>query len=127
MKTNQSFDKITDILDRIEIIKSDRGSNVIYNLSYKKGKCPRGYCRKIAELELEGEEKFVVTSEIYRKLDRGKGIGSYLYEYALLDNKIISTDYHSATKEAQYIWRKLIKKYSYKTNFFTSNLRVFVK
>jgi predicted GNAT family acetyltransferase len=56
---------------------------------------------------------------------RGRGFGYQLYEFALLQHGCLSTLYFSASDDAKRVWRKLIKKYRYETDFFKELLTIY--
>lgn len=56
---------------------------------------------------------------------RGIGIGYKLYMHALTENKTLSTYYHDASDDAKNIWRKLVRKFKYETDFFKNELTIF--
>ena len=57
---------------------------------------------------------------------RGNGFGYQLYEFALKQHGCMSTFYFSASDDAKRVWRKLIKKYRYETDFFKETLTIFI-
>ena len=58
---------------------------------------------------------------------RGKGFGYQLYEFVLKEHGQLSTFYFSASDDAKRVWKKLIKKYRYETDFFNETLKVYLK
>lgn len=58
---------------------------------------------------------------------RGKGFGYRMYEFVLKEHGQLSTLYFSASDDAKRVWKKLVKKYRYETDFFNETLKVFLK
>lgn len=58
---------------------------------------------------------------------RGKGFGYQMYEFVLKEHGQLSTLYFSASDDAKRVWKKLIKKYRYETDFFNETLKVYLK
>lgn len=58
---------------------------------------------------------------------RGKGFGYQLYEFVLKEHEHLSTFYFNASDDAKRVWKKLIKKYRYETDFFNETLKVHLK
>ena len=57
---------------------------------------------------------------------RGNGFGYQLYKFALEQHGCLSTLYFSASDDAKRVWKKLIKKYRYETDFFKEILTIFI-
>lgn len=57
---------------------------------------------------------------------RGNGFGYQLYKFALEQHGCLSTLYFSASDDAKRVWKKLIKKYRYQTDFFKETLTIFI-
>lgn len=75
-------------------------------------------------IKKKGKYNFVKVASVNVSY-RGKGCGSMLYEHAINKLGSLSTNYHSASSLAQRVWKKLIKKYRHKDEFFTGVLTVF--
>ena len=58
---------------------------------------------------------------------RGKGFGYQMYEFVLKEHGQLSTLYFSASDDAKRVWKKLVKKYRYETDFFNETLKVYLK
>lgn len=58
---------------------------------------------------------------------RGNGFGYKLYEFALKEHGCLSTFYYSASDDAKRVWKKLIKKYNYETDFFKETLTIYCR
>lgn len=58
---------------------------------------------------------------------RGKGFGYQMYEFILKEHGQLSTFYFSASDDAKRVWKKLVKKYRYETDFFNETLKVYLK
>lgn len=70
------------------------------------------------------KKNYITVSNIIRRY-RGKGFGKMLYLTALESHGHISTHYHKASNNAQYVWDSLVKQYVYRTNFFEDSLTVY--
>jgi hypothetical protein len=77
-------------------------------------------------IQKKGKHNFVKVSSVINTY-RGKGCGSMLYEHAVTNLGSLSTNYHSASSLAQRVWKRLIKKYKHKDDFFSGVLTVFKK
>lgn len=75
-------------------------------------------------IQIKGKYNFVKVASVIPQY-RGKGCGSMLYEHAIKELCSLSTNYHSASSLAQRVWKRLIKKYKHKDDFFTGILTVF--
>jgi len=77
-------------------------------------------------IQKKGKYNFVKVASVITNY-RGKGCGSMLYEHAINELGSLSTNYHSASNLAQRLWKRLIKKYRHKDEFFSGVLTVFKK
>lgn len=57
---------------------------------------------------------------------RGKGFGYQLYEFVLKEHGCLSTFYFSASDDAKRVWKSLVKKYKFETDFFNETLKVYL-
>lgn len=70
------------------------------------------------------KNNYITVSNINKKY-RGRGYGKLLYETILKERKEINTKYNSISNDAQNVWKSLIKKYKYNTDFFNDILTVY--
>lgn len=77
-------------------------------------------------IQKKGKYNFVKVASVIINY-RGKGCGIMLYEHAINQLGSLSTNYHAASSLAQRVWKRLIKKYKHKDDFFTGVLTVFKK
>ena len=77
-------------------------------------------------VQKKGKHNFVKVSSVINNY-RGKGCGSMLYEHAIKELGSLSTNYHAASSLAQRVWKRLIKKYRHRDEFFSGVLTVFKK
>jgi GNAT superfamily N-acetyltransferase len=77
-------------------------------------------------IQKKGKYNFVKVASVITNY-RGKGCGSMLYEHAINELGSLSTNYHAASSLAQRVWKRLIKKYRHKDEFFSGVLTVFKK
>ena len=77
-------------------------------------------------VQKKGKYNFVKVASVISNY-RGKGCGSMLYEHAIKELGSLSTNYHAASSLAQRVWKRLIKKYRHRDEFFSGVLTVFKK
>lgn len=113
---------------RIEIVREDfpearyRSGKITFELLFKKGQTPKGFCRYIGSLEVsDSSPHFVDTVEIDEYFWR-RGLGTLLYVYALNQLGTLSTRYHSASESAQGLWRSLVRNHNHRVDFFAGTL-----
>lgn len=70
--------------------------------------------------------KVYVNTVFIKTNYRGNGFGYLLYEFALKQHGFLSTFYFSASDDAKRVWKKLIKKYRYETDFFKETLTIYI-
>ena len=71
--------------------------------------------------------KVYVNTVFIKNNYRGNGFGYQLYEFALKQHGCMSTFYFSASDDAKRVWKKLIKKYRYETDFFKETLTAYIE
>lgn len=77
-------------------------------------------------VDITNRLNFVTVANI-QKSYRGKGYGKKMYEHALAYHGRLSSRYHSASSDAQYVWKSLIRKYKYTTDFFQNRVTIYKK
>lgn len=94
-------------------------------INFIKGKTPKGFMRYVGTLSVAkcGGKNYVEESDL-EDVFQGRGLGKKLYLMALERCGSITTYYHEANQQAQYVWKSLIKKYRYDTDFFKGILTV---
>lgn len=106
----------------VEIIKEkydgQHANTIEYNL-FIDGK-------KVGYLSIEHKNKtYIVLVANVQKKYCNRGFGKMLYLTALEDLGKLTTHFHKASYYAQMIWLSLIKKYFYRTDYFSGTLTVY--
>ena len=82
---------------------------------------------EIGNISVFKYNKKVYVNTVFVKTNyRGNGFGYQLYDFVLKEHKCLSTFYFSASDDAKRVWKKLIKKYRYETDFFKETLTAFI-
>lgn len=111
--------------DRIEILQQDtRYGETEFVLIFKKGRTPRGFGRHIGILTVDNDPPHYICECQIRSHFCRRRLGTLLYVRALTQFKSLTTDFHSASPNAQALWKSLIRKYRYKTDFFKGELTI---
>ena len=108
--------------------KSELESFLEIKIEFKKGKNPKGFDRYIGYIKIKKDKNkyWIDESDVWKEL-QGRGLGKTLYLMALERCGSITTQYHHASEQAQYVWKSLMKKYKFKTDFFKGTLTVWNK
>jgi len=101
---------LSKIKKTFSIMKEIDYDSKIYNLVKKESD---NMYLKVGSLEIDKKTACIESSELNKNL-RGKGIGKYLYEQALLDNKKLATNPSSTSDLAKRLHRSLMKKWEHK-------------
>lgn len=82
---------------------------------------------EIGNISVFKYNKKVYVNTVFVKTNyRGNGFGYQLYEFVLKEHECLSTFYFSASDDAKRVWKKLIKKYRFETDFFKETLTAFI-
>lgn len=115
---------------RLEIVSSDIDwfgrKALLIELKFQKSKTPKGLNTYIGSITIDKNQGYVHDSEIVERL-QGRKLGIMLYENALKQNGVISTSFHTASEQAQRVWKSLCKRYEYSSDFFKGILVVYNK
>lgn len=110
---------LSKIKKTFSIMKEINYDNKIYNLVKKESD---NLYTKVGSLEIDKKTAVIESSEIDGKL-RGKGIGKYLYEQALLDNKKLATKPSSTSDLAKRLHKSLMKKWEHKHDPYGESIK----
>lgn len=111
---------------RIEIIEKRTSYMWEFTIQFKQNQTPKGFYRYIGNLTVDQlDNSFIVAEAFLEEKFRGRGLGKMLYLHAIHKLGQLGTYYHSATKDAQGVWKSLIKNLPYETDFWKNQLTVF--
>lgn len=105
-----------------------------FRLSFKEGQTPKGFPNQIGTLCIYNKPPYFVDSAEIEDYFQRRGLGTMLYLHALNQLGSLSTLYFSASKEAQGLWRHLVKTHlqrlppraaAWRTDFFAGTLTIF--
>ncbi len=97
-----------------------------FRLSFKKGQTPKGFPNHIGSLCVDNKPPYFVDSAEIKDYFQRRGLGTMLYLHALNQLGSLSTLYFSASKEAQGLWRRLVRLMdNNRQDFFAGTLTVF--
>lgn len=106
---------------RIEIVLEDR-DEISFAIRWIEEKRPLRADRGIGYIVLDSDG---FVDDVYLEPQfRRRGLGSMLYRHALQHVGHLSTRWRSHSTDARRVWRSLMGKYCYKTDFFTDRLTV---
>lgn len=108
-------------MERLELVQLDHEDEESFQLQFQDGKCPKGFRSVVGLFEVCGG---FIHSDIYDTRLIGRGIGTKAYSTILKKYGKLKTSYHSATTEAQALWRKLIKIFPHETEFFVPHIEI---
>ena len=93
------------------------GSHFQYVAYYKE--------EEVGNISIFKYKKWVFINTVFVKSHyRGNGIGYELYKHCLKEFKTLSTYYHDASDDAKQVWKKLIRRHKYSTDFFKGILTI---
>ena len=107
----------------LEVKENDKHLELI--LKFAVGKTPKGFRSRVGYIVVDVDHPHYIESSYIDSYFRGRGLGSMLYKEVLHKYGSISTAYHSASLEAQKVWKSLMVNHKYQTDFFTGRLTVF--
>ena len=94
-----------------------------YKLCFRKGETPRGFHRQIGLFTVQCNFIHSEIDEVFQN----RGLGLLCYRTILHEAGVLYTRYHSASPQAQSVWRKLIKIYPHDKDFWTTKIRIRAK
>lgn len=112
---------VGDFMERLELVQLEGEDMETFQLQFQHGKCPKGFVSVVGQFEMCGG---FIHSDIYDTRLIGRGIGTRAYMTILKKYGKLKTSYHNASREAQALWRKLVKIFPYETEFFTPQIEI---
>ena len=109
--------------DRLVLVQDVNDDDIEYKLRFRDGTTPKGFMKQIGSF-------YVSKNTIHSEIDKhfqNRGLGFLCYRTILHDLGELRTKYWDASDHARSIWKKLVKCYPYKTEFWSNLLIVKAK
>jgi len=99
--------------------------NINYELCFAKGKIPKGLKKVIGTFSVDKEEPHFVDGPWIEEDVQRLGLGTMMYERAMMDLGSISTKWQTTTEEGRGGWTSLMRRWPHKINIDDQEVTVF--